>query len=527
MAVKLVTAAQMREIDRIAIQERGVPGLELMERAGRCVADVVTQVHRPGCVGIVTGKGNNAGDGLVVARLLAESGTRIRLLLLTLRENLSEAGRENFDKLSPQVEIVDREQVPNMAQVLADCDILVDAILGTGIEGPVRGTFGEAIALMNGLGKPIVAIDIPSGLHADTGLAEGACVRATDTVTMGLPKLGLVTNDGAEMCGNIHVADIGFPDDLTQDPEIKTHLIGLGDAAGALPRRPISGHKGTFGSLLVIAGSHGMSGAAYLTAATALQSGTGLVYSAFPERVVDMLSSRLIEAVKVPVATAKGDHLTQDAWETLEPYLQKADAVALGPGIGTDEETARLVDELVCQDLPMVIDADALNCLGQKALYLTERAAPTVLTPHPGEMGRLLGIATSEVQGDRIGTATRLAREAKVVVLLKGAQTAIAHPDGRCYLNPISNTGLAKGGSGDVLTGLIGGLLAQGCPALEAACAGAYLHGLAGNRARAEIGARGMTAGDVLNRIPAVLRMAEEEAGIAEKETRISSVSYK
>ena len=521
MAMKLVTTYQMREIDRLTIQERGVSGLELMERAGRCVADAVLRLYEPNSVGIVTGKGNNAGDGLVVARFLSQRGVRVKLLLLTLRDNLSEAGRENFDKLPKEVEIIERERVPEMAQAFAGCRIIIDAILGTGIEGPVRGTFGEAISLMNALGKPIVAIDIPSGLNADTGIAEGACIRATETITMGLSKLGLVLNDGVEMCGNIHVADIGFPEDLTTDPAIKTHLIGIEDASRILPKRPKNGHKGTFGSLMVVAGSHGMSGAAYLTAAAGLRSGTGLVYAVFPERVVDMLSCRLIEAVKVPIVAGKGTHLTQDAWDALEPYLQKADAVALGPGIGTHKDTARLVDELVCQDLPMVIDADALNCLGEKALCLINRTAPTVLTPHPGEMGRLLGIPTAEVQKDRLGAASNLASEAKAVVLLKGAQTVVAHPDGRLYVNPVSNSGLAKGGSGDVLTGLIGGLLAQGCSALDAACAGAYLHGMAGNQTRSEIGVRGMMAGNVLDRIPFALRKAEEHAGISEAETHI------
>jgi len=326
---------------------------------------------------------------------------------------------------------------------------------------------------------------------------------------MGLPKIGMILGEGPELCGDIAVAHIGFPEDLTDSPDLKVHLLDQGDVYDALPARPFDGHKGTFGSLLVIAGSVGMSGAAFLTTAAALRSGCGLVYGAFPEKVAAALAAHVVEAIKVPIPGGGGEHLTHASWDALEVPLERASAIALGPGIGTRSDTARLVDEIVCQNLPIVIDADALNCLADKALYLTERSAPTVLTPHPGEMGRLLGISAAEVQADRLGASRKLATDAEVVVLLKGAQTVIAHPDGRVFINPTGNDGMAKGGSGDVLTGLIGGLLAQGCTALDAACCGAFLHGLAGDFAREELGRRGMMARDILDQVPDAFRVCE------------------
>ena len=513
MPLKLVTNNEMRIIDRITIQERGVPGLDLMERAGEAVAKTILNRYMPKAVGIVCGKGNNAGDGLVAARLLANEGVEVRVLFLTEGHNLSESGRANFERLPESVQQIDRQLVPKMAEVFANCDLVVDAILGTGTEGPVRGTCGEAIAVMNSLDVPLVAIDIPSGLNADTGLVDGACIIADATVTIGLPKRGLVLGDGAQYTGHLIVADIGFPDDLLQNPEIKLHLLHEEDVLRALPPRPANGHKGTFGSLLMIAGQEGMSGAAYLTASAALRSGCGMVYAATPAEVSHILAINLIEAVKIALPGGSGKYLTHDCWDTLSPHLDKCDAIALGPGIGTRHETSRLVDEIVCQDIPMVLDADALNCLGARATCLAKRASPVVLTPHPGEMARLIDATVEEVQSDRVGIASKFAVDAGVVLVLKGAHTVIAAPDGRVFINPTGNTGLAKGGSGDLLAGLIGGLLAQGCTGLDAACAGVYLHGFCADLAAHDLSERSMLASDLLHYISeAFLEIQRENA---------------
>ena len=507
MPIKLVTAEQMHHIDHAAT-ERGITILDLMESAGQAVADDIMENYKPNCVGIVAGKGNNAGDGFVTARLLAEQNVSVKLIHLTLVDDMSDAGAGNFRKLPESVQIFDRLSVPEMPEIFSECEIVVDAILGTGISGPAKGTAGEAIAMVNSLDIPVVAVDIPSGLNADTGIAEGACVFADRTITMGLPKIGMIINDGLDFCGDIIIADIGFPDDLINSPDLNIHLLEHEDAVNAFPPRPRSGHKGTFGSVLVIAGSLGFSGAAYLTTNSALRSGCGMVYTAFPEGVTNLLESQLIEAIKIQVSGEK-NFLSHNAWEDLEPHIQKASAIALGPGLGTDQETARLVDEIVCQSSPMVIDADALNCLAEKIQYLIERNAPTILTPHPGEMSRLLGISIQEVQNDRIESARRLARESSAIVILKGAQSIVATPEGQVFINPTGNSGMAKGGSGDVLTGLLAGFLAQGCSALDAACAGVYLHGLAGDLAREALGERAMIARDILDYLPSALISCE------------------
>ncbi len=517
MSINLVSAERMREIDRITIQERNVAGSELMERAGAAVAKLVLESCQPSVVGIVAGKGNNAGDGFVAARLLAMAGVRVKLLMLIQDNNLSQSCREMFEKLqdtedagAEKLEVFDKFHAAEIVEIFADCDLVVDAMLGTGITGPARGTYGEVIALLNEMDQPVLAVDIPSGLNADTGFAEGACVIAAATVVMGLPKIGCVIGDGSTYCGDLIVEDLGFPEDLLESPDIFTHLLELKDARQSLPKRPKDGHKGTFGSLMVIAGSGGLSGAAYLTAMAGLRSGCGLLYTAFPERVSEILESQLIEAIKIAIPGAKGDHLTHESWTTLEPWLEKSAAIALGPGLGTHPDTSRLIDELVCQEIPMVIDADALNCLGEKTHYLTQRKAPTVLTPHPGEMARLMGLSTAQVQADRFGCAAKLAAEAQAVVVLKGASTLVATPEGHVYVNPTGNSGMAKGGSGDILTGLIGGFLAQGCSAVGAACTGVYLHGLAGDSAREKLGERGMIARDILTFLPEVLRLCED-----------------
>lgn len=499
MAHKIVTAEQMQNIDREAIEKCGIDGLELMERAGEAVADCTQLFYEDvECVGIVTGKGNNAGDGLVVARILAEQGLHVKVLMLVEAQNLSESGRANFDLLPKQVEFFSRQALPDMEEIFYDCDVVIDAILGTGIKGAPKGLLGEAISRMNELDLPIVAVDVPSGLNATSGKAEGACIKADLTVTMGAPKTGLLFGEGSRFAGRVEVVDIGIPKRLLENPDYHEHLLCIEDALGALKPRPQDSHKGTFGSVLVLGGGVGMGGAVALTARMALRSGCGMVYTALPAEVEKTIGSSILESVKIPVTTEHGRFLTHDCWGELESILEKVDALAFGPGLGTHPATARLVDELVCLDIPMVVDADALNCLGEKALLLTENPAPCILTPHPGEMARILGCSVYDVQQDRVGAARKLATEGRVVVVLKGFHTVIADPEGNAYINPTGNNGMAKGGMGDVLTGLIGGLLAQGVPYVEAATAGVYLHGLGGDRAAEANGTRGMTAEDVI-----------------------------
>ncbi len=334
MSYNIVTAKQMQKIDQTTIEQHGVSGLELMERAGEQITDIILHEFEPEAVGIVTGKGNNAGDGLVVARLLAAEGVKVKLIMTTQGENLSASGQENFKKLPKNVDVYDRLKVPEMLDIFMECGVVVDALLGTGIEGAPRGVIGEAISVMNHLPIPIVAVDIPSGLNTDTGEAEGACIIAETTVTMGLPKRGMLLGVGPDVCGELEVVDIGFPDELTENPECQEHLLHFSDIAMMLPQRPQGGHKGTFGTLLVIAGSLGYEGAAWLTTAAGLRSGTGLVFGAYPTKVADIISADLVEAIKVRLAGHDGEYLTHACWKGIEPHFEKATAVVLGPGIG-------------------------------------------------------------------------------------------------------------------------------------------------------------------------------------------------
>lgn len=502
--MKVVTAEQMREIDRIAIEERHVPSLTLMENAGAAVTDELVTRYRPKRVAIVTGKGNNAGDGFVVARLLADRKISVVLHLLAPPSDLSGDALTNFKKLPPAVQRVEIDSGQYLGESLgAQFDVVVDAILGTGVKGAVEGFLADCIDAINADDVPVIAVDIPSGLPADGGPVRGAVVQATATVTFGLPKLGLVLTPTSAFVGRLVVRNIGFSSDLLQSEEYRVNLIACEEVAASLPRRPQDSHKGSFGSVLIVAGSRGMTGAAVLTAHGAMRSGAGLVHVAFPERLEQTIETLLIDPIEV--ACPGGDdgwRLDMSSLDRLIEAAEDVSAVALGPGLGTAEATRELVGEL-CRRIrkPLVIDADGVNCLAGRTDVLAERPAPTVLTPHPGEMARLIDSSPKEVQADRLETARAAADRFGCVVALKGAGTVIALPDGSTHVNPTGNHGMAKGGSGDILTGMIGGFLAQGMSPFDAARAGVFVHGLAGDKALRGSDPRAMTAMDIVDNI--------------------------
>ncbi|MCX7045667.1 MAG: NAD(P)H-hydrate dehydratase [Candidatus Sumerlaeota bacterium] len=498
--MRVVTADEMREIDRRTIEDWGIPSLTLMENAGRAMTDEITRVFAPRRVAVVTGKGNNAGDGFVTARMLSEQKIEVIVCLLAPGSELKGDALENFKRMPPEIQRIDISDAEQLEEILErDFDCVVDAILGTGVRGPVTGLFAGAIEEINACGAPVAAVDIPSGLPADGGEAQGPVVRAALTVTMGLPKLGMVAGPSANLVEDLVIADIGFPEDLMEAEGSRIHLTMAEQTAGLLPRRPRDGHKGTFGRVFIIAGSRGMTGAAVLTAHGASRSGAGLVYAACPANIEPTLERHLIEPLKVPIPSRDGWRFDTQSQNGLLEACQNVDAVALGPGLGTAPPTRALVAAL-CRhvDKPMVIDADGLNCLAGQTNVLRMRPAPTVITPHPGELARLLPATTDEIQSDRIASARRAAEEFDCVVALKGAGTVVATPDGYAYINSSGNDGMAKGGSGDVLTGLIAGLLAQGMRAADAARAGVFIHGLAGDIAAREGHPRAMTAMDIV-----------------------------
>lgn len=504
----------MQTLDRRTITEAHVPSTVLMERAGEGIVRHLEERYGPvrgKTMTILCGKGNNGGDGLVVARLLHRRRARIHVVLLTPVADLNRDASTMYRRL---VRVTGRAVIARFLSaeqtrpLLASSDILIDALLGTGLSSVVTGAYREAIDLINSTGKPVISIDIPSGLHADTGAILGQAIRATLTIACGLPKLGLYVDAGIDQTGTIRVVDIGIPAAYVDAIESRTLLLTSDSAFQALPDRAPSSHKGTFGHAGIIAGSVGKTGAAALAARAALRVGAGLVTVATPSSVNDVLEAKLLEAMTISLPETKARTLARSGLDRVVAFLQSRTAVAVGPGLSTHPETVELVQSLMKHlDRPSVLDADALNALAGRASLLTECKTPPILTPHPGEMARLEVDATAQtVNADRIGTARRFARERGVFVVLKGARTVIARPDGLVAICPTGNPGMATAGTGDVLTGMIVGLLAQRVSAWEAVCAATYFHGLAGDLAAQQLGQPGMLAGDLIAQIPYALQ---------------------
>ena len=508
--IPIVTAEQMRALDHRTITEGQVPSLVLMERAGTGVVTQLEAQYGPLAgkrIIILCGKGNNGGDGFVIARLLRRKKARVHVLLLAPATELSRDAKamyQRFHRTAGPSATTRPTDANALQQRLAAVDIVIDAILGTGLSTPVTGLYREAIDAINAAGRPTVAVDLPSGLHADTGAILGAAVRADLTVSFGLPKAGFYCGAGIDCTGVVHLVDIGIPASFVEGVGSRLLLLTGAAAQSALPPRRPSSHKGTYGHLGIIAGSVGKTGAAAMAALAALRMGTGLVTAAVPSSVNDILEAKLLEAMTLPMPETKARTFARSGLDRLLAFAGSREAIAIGPGLTTHPETVDLVQEFVKRiDKPSVLDADALNALAGKASLLTECHRPPIITPHPGEMARLEAEATTQsVNEDRLGTATRFARERGVFVILKGARTVIARPDGVAAICPTGNPGMATAGTGDVLTGMVGGLLAQGVAPWEAACAATYFHGLAGDLVARQLGQAGMIARDLIERIP-------------------------
>ncbi len=512
--MKLLTAEEMRELDRRTIEEIGIPGIVLMENAGRGAADLLCRrfAHLlPGPVLVLAGKGNNGGDGYVVARHLLNRGWQVRTVVLAEQEAISgDAGVNLAALLKAEGSVSFAPDEGRLARELGHhggARLVVDALFGTGLSSEVRGRYGDAIDWINAAGVPVVAIDIPSGIDAGTGRILGRGVRATLTATFAFPKIGQVLYPGAQYTGDLETIDIGIPISLARTVEDRNLLVEATEAGALAAPRPVTGHKGTFGHLLVVAGSAGKSGAAAMTAEGGVRAGAGLVTVACSESVRKVLEIKLTE-VMTATLSAKDGGLSTEAFGDIEGLWADKKALAIGPGLGQAEGTREVVRQVVrACPLPLVVDADGLNALTGGVDLLLERGGPTpVLTPHPGEMARLTGGTVADVEADRIGTARAFANRYRVVLVLKGARTVTAFPDGRVRLNGSGNPGMASGGMGDILTGLIGGLLAQGLSPEDAAVLGVYLHGAAGDRLLEHLGDAGMVATDLLQEIPAARR---------------------
>ncbi|MHB0912320.1 MAG: NAD(P)H-hydrate dehydratase [Armatimonadota bacterium] len=501
--MKVASADEMRSFDRRAVEEFGVPGIVLMENAGRHVFEAARHLLGDPCgkrVAIVAGRGNNGGDGFVAARHLRDAGAQVTVhLAVDPSEVKGDAGINLAILTKTGLPVVRAEG----SEDLSGSDLIIDALLGTGLRGEVRGLAVDLIERINSAGVPVVSVDIPSGLDADTGRILGTCVRADCTVTFALPKIGLLTYPGAAAAGRLVVGEIGIPHRLYE--ELAVELVEACHVADLLPERPCDAHKGTFGTVLTLAGSLGLTGAAAMASEAALRIGAGLSTLGVPASLQDLMAVKLTEVMTRALPETEERSLAEDALSPALELSEKADAVVLGCGLGTHPETCAFVRSFIGRaNLPVVVDADGLNCLAGSGA-LEKEHAELVLTPHPGEMGRLLGTDTASVQADRFAAAREAASRFRSVVVLKGARTLIADPSGRVWINPTGGPALATGGTGDVLAGAIGGLLAQGLSRVDAAVCGVYLHGLAGEIIGEQIGA-GALAGDLLRALPKAMQ---------------------
>ncbi len=475
--IPVLDNAGMREADRITIDELGVPSLVLMELAASSVTDVILE-RFPGSprVLVACGPGNNGGDGLAVARQLRCRGWEVEVALLADQAALKgDAARQLGMARGFGVPIVDCSGVLDRLQdLLAGCDVVVDALFGTGLDRPLSDRWLAAIQVLDASGRPIVAVDLPSGLSGSSAAVPDDCVHAQVTVTFGAPKVAHALPPACRCCGEVAVGDIGIPP-WVLEAQSRLSILEALDVAAWLPPRSADAHKGHFGHLGVVAGRLGRAGAAALAARAAVTMGAGLVTVATASGAVAPIQAAVPEAMVDPLPQGRDGAASGDG---VGPLLARVSALAVGPGLGTGAGPKKLLERILAEwNGPLLLDADALTLLGTDLDRLAGRRAPTVLTPHPGELARLLGRDTAEVDADRLGAAREAAVRSGATVLAKGARTVVADPDGRALVNPTGSPGLATGGAGDVLSGAIGALLAQGLAGREAAAAGAWLHG--------------------------------------------------
>jgi len=514
--MKIATVAQMRELDRTAIETYGIAGPILMENAGEAAYYVML-----GELGdlagldivVVCGSGHNGGDGLVTARKLHSMAARVQIFCLGNPARFDETVQPFYDMVTrlgiPFHLVPDEEALPALADALADADAVVDAIFGTGLSRAVTGRYARAIELINASPAPVFSIDIPSGIQGDTGQVMGVAVRADATITFGLPKPGNLIYPGFEYGGDLYVTHISFPPELTTRDDLHLAVSPF----LPLPERPGDAHKGSVGKVMFVAGASRYLGAPYFAAMGFLRSGGGLAYLATPETAAPFIAAKGNEIVFLPQTPTSSGSLALDNLDGLLEASQEMAMICLGSGVSLEPETQKLVRELaVALDKPLLIDGDGLTAIAGMPDLTAHRAAPTILTPHPGEMARLLGISVREVQADRVGAALRGAEMWQATIVLKGAHTIIAHPDGRAYFNLSGNAGMATAGSGDVLTGVIAGMYAALHFDFEAAARmGVFIHGLAGDLAAVDLGEEGLVAGDILAHVPEAIQFYREE----------------
>jgi len=512
--MRILNAEQMREADRFTIEDIGIPSLVLMENAGRQVVAALEAAYESalnGRVAVLCGRGNNGGDGFVVARTLLQRGVDASVFVVGAVTDVRGDARTNLDILGrlgvTVVELGDEQSWELHFSEISKCTLIVDAIFGTGLRSALDGMLVTIVADINASGIPIVSIDLPSGLSADTPHLIGDCIDASMTVTLATPKLPLVLPPGEAHAGDVVIADIGIPQDVIDGLEGRhVELLTPEQLRELIEPRAADSHKGDYGRVTIVAGSRGKTGAAHLAASAALRSGAGLVTVATPASCLSIVASMAPEFMTEPLPESKDGVVTAQAVERVLELSH--DVVACGPGLGRGQGVAEFVRALLDRcTVPLVLDADAITVLAADPGRLVGREErDVIITPHPGEMARLIGSSVEDVQANRIEVAADFAATRHVYVVLKGHRTIIATPDGRVYINPTGNPGMATGGTGDTLTGMIAAWLAQLLDA-EAACRLAvFLHGAAGDLAEAEEGQVGMVASDVIAHLGEALR---------------------
>ncbi len=515
--MKILTSAQMKRVDRRAIEEVGIPGPLLMENAGR---EVVHALRRrvPGLakipVVIVAGKGNNGGDGFVVARHLANLGGRPHVLLLASRADVRGDAALNLAialKLGlPVTEVTSAAAWRKARTALFHAGAVVDALFGTGLTEPLTGLYARVVDDVNRARGFTVAVDIPSGLSSDTPRLLGPCVEADLTVCLAAPKVAHIFPPAADRVGELFVAGISLPAFLFDDPSLKLNLVEAADMRPHFRPRPRDSHKGTYGHLLIVAGSVGKAGAAVLAGRAALRMGAGLVTMAVPAACLPAVARPSPELMVEPLAGTPDGTIASAAAEKVLALLKGKDALLLGPGISTHPETAAFVGRLLPRvTVPVVLDADGLNIVAARPARLDELKAPAVLTPHPGEFARLLGLRNRDVVENKLTLVPEFAAKRRLHLVLKGYRTLVAAPDGRVFVNPTGNPGLATGGSGDVLGGLIASQVMQTKDVLAGTLSAVFAHGLSGDLAAVRLGERALVAGDLIRYLPAALKSLE------------------
>lgn len=509
--MKITTVAQMRELDQTAIKKYGIPAEILMENAGGAVYSVI--LKKLGISGktflIFCGMGNNGGDGLVAARKLHSNGGFVKVFLMGDPKKYTGAAKTNFDILSRlPIEIYQLDSVVDIKTDLAHCHAIVDALLGTGITRPVGGLYRSVVEAVNQSGKPVFSVDIPSGVNGDTGKIMGTAIRAEYTVTFGLPKLGNILYPGYELCGQLYLTHISFPQALTEAESLQIAI----NHPLPLPPRPREAHKGSMGQALFIAGAAGYYGAPYFAALSFLKAGGGYSRLAAPRSITPFIANKGSEIVFLPQTETGAGSIALANKDTLLELAAQMDIVVLGPGLSLEPETQQLARELAQEiEQPLLLDGDGITAICQDLEIIKDRKAETILTPHLGEMARIMEMEAGEIDANKVDVLQSACQDLGATVVLKGAHSLIGYPDGQVFINLSGNPGMATAGSGDVLTGTIAAMHGLGLPLDDAVRQGVFVHGLSGDLAAAKLGEDGITAQDILDYLPLAVKTVRDD----------------